>query len=110
MIRLTAPTKATDRSQDDKVVTVPAGDEIYLPETARLQQTLHNAAENPDFIFEIWIKPTSKQKLGQGREMWLYTTRVSKTGRKRSESDRFFMGGRKAAETKPHDSMEFPVQ
>lgn len=113
VVRLTAPTKATDRTQDDKLVTIPAGDEIYLPETARLAQTLQAAAENPDFIFEIWIKPTSKQKLGQGREMWLYTTRVSRTGRKRTESDRFFMGGRSKADSssqKPHDSMEFPVQ
>jgi hypothetical protein len=95
IIRLTQPTIAVDRN--DKVIAIAAGEEIYLPETNRLEG-LRRAAANPGEVFEVWVKPHEKIKLGGGRELWIYKVQVNKKSQPRTGDMKMFVGGQQPAQ------------
>lgn len=74
LIRVTRPTKGTDR--DKNLVDVAVDSEVLIPATFELTQFLEKAATSEKFVFEVFIKPKQKIDIGGGQSMWLYSLKA----------------------------------
>jgi len=81
LIRLTAPTVAVDR--DDNNVDVPIGDEVLVPATHILRQALGKAATHPNDVYEVKIQPLAKSDIGGDQSMWRYKVQAKANSKRR---------------------------
>lgn len=70
LIRTTKPTLGINR--DDKLVEVPAGEDVLIPATHELVQFLRRPCQHPTGVFEVKIQPDHKIDLDGGHQMWMY--------------------------------------
>ena len=82
LVKLTAPTLVVDREK--KVTTAQVGDEVLIVATYALR-AIEKLALNPQFVFEIWCKPISKDPIPGGNDVWRYDLKVSPRSASRME-------------------------
>jgi hypothetical protein len=81
--RLLKPGKGV--TSDGKVIDVPAGHDLIVPENAKLKQQLGQFFDvaDPDHVWAIAAEPVEKQKVERG-DMWVWDfARLEKTPRSR---------------------------
>lgn len=81
IVRTTAPcqvlTKKNDNGKRDELMS-KVGDEVIVPANYRLKQLLAAQANNPKFVFKVFIRPTTTQDLGGGKTLQLFKTGIFK--------------------------------
>lgn len=73
IVFLLEPTKAYDR--EGELISVPAGGEVLIPVTAKLQKAATYVATTGK-VHEFFLRPTEKIDIGAGQDMWLYEMRM----------------------------------
>lgn len=84
--RLLKPGKGV--TSDGKVVEVPAGHDLIVPENAKLKQQLQTFFDvaDPDHVWAVAAEPVEKQKVERG-DMWVWDfARLEKTPRSRRDN------------------------
>ncbi len=70
LIFTTKPCKGIGR--DKNVVDVPAGSEVLIPGTFKVEDAFAKAAVSPSGCYEVQIIPLGKTEINKGQTLWLY--------------------------------------
>lgn len=71
-VQLLKPSKGVD--SEGKVVDVPIGGELIVPDNAKLKQKLapHLQVQDNDHVFALAMEPTHQMPLDGGKKMWVW--------------------------------------